>query len=169
LAAAAGLLWLVGRSGETRWPRSEGAALASVSHTPFERLAGPKRIDGFEACARRDGYAMVLLRAWSEDCSCMTWRVHEDEQGRRLLAFQAGESLRFSVDVTENPVAEQLLVFALADRAGELPADAAAAEQLIACLDRNSASHVETAALAGALEGCLPTGVRLVERRFGGE
>lgn len=168
LAAAACLLFMLRTPSFEVSPRTALAGLSQVRHVPFESLSAYKRVDAFETCARRDGFVMVLLRAWNEECACMAWRLHEEQDGRRMLQLHRGDTLRLSIDVSENPAVEQLLIFALSDRDTELPYDPDAADELLACLNTNAppVDPADDAAYALALDYCLPSDVRVLTRPF---
>lgn len=127
------------------------------------------RIATFRPCADRDAYALVLFRRWSEECACLTWRVHKRADGSPLLRLVAGEPVEIALDVSESPPVEQFIILALARRRGDLPTDGDDARRLLDCL--NDAAPPSWASepgehYAAAVQSCLPESAQVVRHPF---
>jgi hypothetical protein len=107
------------------------------------------------------GVLLALLGAWNSDCECIRWRVHEWSDGCATADVANNQTVNIPIGETAT---DQLVLFAVARRADDLPRDADEAQPLLECLNRlDEADPVETmlhnsTELAAA---CLPDGVHL--------
>ncbi len=127
------------------------------------------RIATFRPCSDQDAYALVLFRGWSEDCACLTWRVHEFADGALLARLAAGEPVEITLEIAETPPVEQFIILALARRRGDLPAGSREALRLLDCL--NDAAPPSWAGepgehYAAAVQTCLPGSAQVVRQPF---
>jgi hypothetical protein len=127
------------------------------------------RIATFRPCSDQEAYALVLFRGWSEECACLTWRVHEFADGVLLTRLAAGQPLEIALELPEAPPVEQFIILALARRRGDLPAGGREARRLLDCL--NEAAPPSWAGepeehYTAAVQTCLPGGAQIVRQPF---
>lgn len=161
------------------WQRP-GAAVAPVTgdipvtieYTTHATQADERCVANFRNTAGEDCIVLAVFRVWDSTCECRQWQLYEWERGVSLARAFAGKPLDISIDVTDMPPVEQLLVVALARRQGDLPGSEAGTEALLACLN---SSPLETEfpedikSFASAVEFCLPPGVTVVSQTFSSE
>ena len=113
---------------------------------------------------------MIVAAAFHS--SRRVWRLYDWGTGASVALATAGEPLDISIDVTDMPVVEQLLVVALARLPDDLPDDAAESQALLACLNSSSLetdTPEDITGFASAVESCLPPGVTVVSHAFSSE
>ena len=112
---------------------------------------------------------MALLRTWSNECECLSWTVHEFEDGGTVAMVDQLNRREVAIDVADAPPVAQLLVVAAADRRTDLPTTPAQTEALLACLNDRPVAHeteVDAVALSDNVMACLPHDVAVVPKAF---
>jgi len=161
-AAAAILLALLPPATITR-PQFEIAYCPSVP-----RYDGV-RIDRFQPSSPQQCAVLAIFHTWEKDCQCLAWQLYEWEDGRPLAELTPDQVHDITIDVTDAPPLEQLLVVAIAKHARDLPSSEADTYDLLECLNelapptdpRDSAR-----AYASAVRACLPDSVKVVPQPF---
>ncbi|MEP0847946.1 MAG: hypothetical protein HRF50_14135 [Phycisphaerae bacterium] len=169
LVAAAVLGFLMVRAPTLERP----AAAAQRVPVSIARSAehGPtQRINRFQSCADEDAYAMVVFRAWSSECDCIRWRLHEFADGSVLARLSAGGGLEFELAYTGDPPnVEQMVLLAVARRAADLPSAPDASESFLECLDLSLPPELPGASQQNspaAVLACVPNDVYIVPHAF---
>jgi hypothetical protein len=127
------------------------------------------RIDRFEPSSPQQCAVLAIFHTWEKDCQCLAWQLYEWEDGRPLAEFTPDQVHDITIDVTDAPPLEQLLVVAIAKNARDLPSSEADTHDLLECLNelapptdpRDSAT-----AYASAVRACLPDSVKVVPQPF---
>ncbi len=169
LAAAAALAWMFAPIREGHAPGVIPASAITIRHIPGQRGALPStpRIDRFRSSTTEPCVVVAIFRAWSKECECLAWKLHEWDPGRVVDQFAAGETTDIALNVSESPPVTQLLFLAVAARRDQLASTGEGAH-LLSCL--NDASfpprNEEYATLASAVQSCLPDGVTVVSAPF---
>ena len=144
----------------------------SIEHTAIASHDDDGCIARFRNTVQENCVVLAVFRAWDSACQCRQWRLYDWGTGNSVAIATAGQPLDISIDVTNMPVIEQLLVVALARRPADLPEDAADTQALLACLN-SSPLETETpediTSFASAVELCLPPGVTVVSHAFSSE
>lgn len=118
----------------------------------------------FRPCADEEAYAIVLLRAWNDECQCLMWRLYEFADGTALARLNAGEDLRVPIDAAGAPSIEQAVLFAIARSRDDLPDEPGETEELLECLNNEAPPTLPgqpDGVCASALSSCLPSVVRV--------
>lgn len=167
LATAAALLlaWRVPAPAPFR--STPPAPALEIEYGAGHAAEGAGRVATFRPCTDQNAYALVLFRGWSDECACLTWHVHEFEDGSPLAALTAGEPVEIALEVTPDPPVEQFIILALARRRGDLPTDGDDARRLLACLNEAAppawpGEPDEHYALA--VQMCLPGSAQVVRQ-----
>ena len=153
-------------------PSSDSVAPAialRIDHCPSTALVGGERTDRFEPSASEHCVVLALFRTYQEECRCLTWRVHEWEDGRPLAELNPDRVLEIALDVTDAPPIEQLLVVAAARLPADLPADFEQAAELLECLNEMfppTECQADESAYASAVRACLGDSVTIVPQSF---
>ena len=140
-----------------------------LEYRPAHTVGHTARIDAFEACSPEMTYASVLFRVYDEDCQCLTWRLHQFEDGASQCLLHPGEMLQFTLDVTHTPPVAQVAMLVVASRRDVLPATTDEAEELLACLNNSlppTGLGDQPVCCSAPVGDCLPPGVALLERQF---
>jgi hypothetical protein len=169
LATAAALVLALRAPTPGPLSRAQGDPAFHIDYQAAPAAEAAARIATFRPCADRDAYAVVLFRGWSEECACLTWRVHEFADGSPLARLAAGEPVEIAVDVSGDPPVEQFIILALARRRGDLPTDDDDAQRLLACLNDAAPPSLPGEPdehYATALQSCLPGSARVVRQPF---
>lgn len=145
-------------------------------HAPFEIAYCPSvprydgvRIDRFEPSSGQQCAVLAIFHTWEKECQCLAWQLYEWEDGRPLAEFTPEQVHDITIDVTNAPPLEQLLVIAIAKNPRDLPSNEADTHNLLDCLNelapptdpRDSAT-----AYASAVRACLPDSVKVVPQPF---
>ncbi len=150
----------------------DGMISVSIEHTAVAALNDDGCIARFRNTVRENCVVLAVFRAWDSACQCRQWRLYDWGTGDSVAMATVGQPLDISIDVTDMPVVEQLLVVALARRPDDLPDDAAESQALLACLN-SSPLETETpediTGFAAAVKSCLPPGVTVVSHAFSSE
>ena len=172
MAAAACLALLMWQRPAATVAPVTGDIPINIEYTTHAALADERCVASFRNTTGEDCVVLAVFRAWDSTCQCRQWQLYEWEHGASLARAVAGKPLDISIDMTNMPAIEQLLVVALARRAGDLPGSEAGTEALLACLN---SSPLETEhpddirGFASAVESCLPPGVTVVSQAFSSE
>jgi len=145
--------------------------VVSIDYEPDPTPDRPPRIDRLHACADVEAYALILLRTWSHECECLTWRLHRTPEGHLLIRLRPGRGLEVPVDVSDAPPIEQVLILAVAREASRLPDSPEQLARLLTCLEQNLSpmpEDADTQQAVSLVQACLPAGVTVVPRSFGG-
>lgn len=168
-AAAACVLALLHPRAALDSRRAAATVPFQIIHCPGERLDDGLRIDSFEPTASEYCVVLAIFHTWRDDCQCLSWQLHEWEDGGMLAEFAPGQRLDITLDVTDAPPVEQLLVMAVAQNPDDLPSTIEETYGLMDCLNevRPPTDPCESAAAyASAVEACLPEGVRVIPQPF---
>ncbi len=165
-AALLALVFMNPRS-VTRY-RTIPAKAISIEHVSSPVSQAGQRIDVLQPCLDTAAAALVLLRVWDRDCSCLQWQVHEFEDGSTITEMARGEAVQIPVDVSHAPPIEQSVLLAVARRASDLPSTVDAREDLLACLNGVCPPSLPDEASCGNPDvlPCLGEGITLVQRPF---
>ncbi len=148
----------------------DGVPVVLARHAPMPEPG--KQVERFRSCSAEDAYAVVVLRAWSPDCGCVTWRVHEFDDGTRFARLPAGEDVSIHLDVLDDdPRVDQMFMLAVARQLGDLPLDRESAASLIECLNQSLPPEQlgePTGDSPEALVACVSPSVRVIPHAFGG-
>lgn len=143
-----------------------GRTIGSVAPVPVLVEFGASPVDRdvrhFRPCSDENAFAVLLMREWSDECSCLRWDVLEAEPGRRLMELVAGQAVDIPIDLRNDPPIEQLVVLAVSRQREMLPSDEAGAEGLIACLNESAPPHLADERSSQFVSACLPQGVTLM-------
>lgn len=172
-ALAAALVWPHPRTPtavavlpEGRPARGMPVTMARQPH----RGPGSPGLERFQSCAEEDAYALVLLRAWNSECSCITWHLHEFEDGSRVARLPAGEEVAISFWLGDHPPpVEQMVLLAVARHLADLPTDPESADLLLECLNRSlppDQPGVSQAESPQAVVACVSSDVQIVPQTF---
>ena len=140
-----------------------------LSYWPGEADDDGARVDCFQAHAAENCSVVAVFHRWYEDCQCLDWQLYSWEDGRPLADLSAQDVEDITLEVTDAPPVEQLLVIAIARNPADLPRDETEALALIACLEEVAPDADENEAAsqyASAVRSCLPPSVTVVPRSF---
>jgi len=173
-AAAAILLALLWPRGQTVPPKPVEPRLAAgpqcaVEYWPGTRQEDGVRVDCFEPSATEPCTVLAVFHSWQKDCQCLGWQLYEWEDGRSLAELSPEEVRGITLEVTDAPPVEQLLVVAIAKDPSKLPHNEAQAAELLDCLhevDPPAGTQESATAYASAVQACLPDGVTIVPHAF---
>lgn len=169
LAAAAVLGFLMVRAPTLERPAG-AAQRVPVSIARSAENGRSERISRFQSCADEDAYAMVVFRAWSSECNCIRWRLHEFADGSVLARLSAGGGLEFELAYAGDPPnVEQMVLLAVARRAADLPSAPDASESFLECLDHSLPPELPGASQQNsptAVLACVPNDVYVVPHAF---
>lgn len=146
------------------------AEFVTIDHIPRVSHDARSRIDAFRPCADQDAAALVLFRVWDDACDCIEWKLHQFADGSAVTRLTAGEALDIRMDVTDAPALDQYFILAVARQRDGLPHSRRATQQLLTCLNSTCPPVFPGEdPLPGAetVIECFPTGVELLQRRFG--
>ena len=169
LAAAACVSLLIRSPTQQRAVHKTAAGLLDIAYCPGVPLQDGQRVDRFEPNTREYCVVLAIFRSWHNGCRCLTWQLHEWEDGRTLAEVAPGEAPEIALDVTDAPPVEQLLLIAFSPHASDLPSSEDEVNGLLDCLnDITPPTEVCESAdvCALAAESCLPDGVTVVPRSF---
>lgn len=127
------------------------------------------RIDRFEPSSPQQCAVLAIFHTWEKDCQCLAWQLYEWEDGRPLAEFTPDQVHDITIDVTDAPPLEQLLVVAIAKNASDLPSSEADTHDLLDCLNELAPPtnpRDGAAAYTSAVRACLPDSVKVVPQSF---
>lgn len=163
VAAAAALLLTLLPSSPARQPPFE------IAYCPSAPRYDGVRIDRFEPSTPQQCAVLAIFHSWEKDCQCLAWQLYEWEDGRPLAEFTPEQVHDITIDVTDAPPLEQLLVIAIAKNPRDLPSNEADTHDLLNCLnelapptDPRDSARV----YASAVRACLPDSVKVVPQPF---
>jgi hypothetical protein len=150
--------------------------LSSARHSRFEIAYCPSvprfdgvRIDRFEPSSPQQCVVLAIFHTWQTDCQCLAWQLYEWEDGRPLAEFTPEQVHDITIDVTDAPPLEQLLLVAIAKNPRDLPSNEADTSDLLDCLNELAPPtdpHGSATSYASAVRACLPDTVKVVPRSF---
>ena len=165
-SAAAAVLALVFVNPRTIERYSVPVGAIEIEHVSQAGQAG-MRVDVLQPCLDTAAAALVLLRVWDGDCSCLQWKVHEFEDGSTITQMERGDAVQIPLDVSDTPPVEQSVLLAVARRPSDLPSRNER-DSLLACLNGVCPPALPSDASCQNPDvlPCLPDGVTLVQRPF---
>ena len=162
-AAAAALLLMLLSPSPAQHPDFE------IAYCPSAPRYDGVRIDRFEPSSPQQCAVLAIFHSWQTDCQCLAWQLYHWEDGRPLAEFTPDQVHDITIDVTDAPPLEQLLVVAIAKNARDLPSSEADAHDLLDCLNELAPPtnpRDSTTAYASAVRACLPNSVKVVPQSF---
>jgi hypothetical protein len=168
-AAAAALLLALLPTTAYRPPSAALASSFQIDYCPTVPRYDGVRIDHFEPSSEERCTVLAIFNTWQKECQCLAWQLYEWEDGRALAELSPNEVHRITIDVTDAPPVEQLLVVAIAKNPSDLPSDEKQTYELLDCLNEVAPPtdpRESAAAYASAVRSCLPDSVTIVPRPF---
>jgi|GEM_PF-3506102 len=155
-----------------RAPRDLGLASSGsfeVVHCPAVPVLNGKRVDRFRPSPGEKCSVLAVFHSWQIDCQCLAWQVYEWEDGRSFAELTPGQIHDITLDVTDAPPLEQLLVVLIANKSEDLPVCNPYSCVLLDCLNEIAPPtdpRANAAAYASAVRSCVPDSVRVVPHAF---
>ncbi|MBU0618515.1 MAG: hypothetical protein KKI02_12425 [Planctomycetes bacterium] len=168
-AAAAALLVALLPTTTDQQPSSAFASSFQIDYCPAVPRYDGVRIDHFEHSSSEQCAVLAIFNTWEKDCQCLAWQLYEWEDGRALAELSPDEVHRITIDVTDAPPIEQLLLVAIAKNPSDLPGDETQTYELLDCLNEVAPPtdpRESAAAYASAVRSCLPDTVTVVPQPF---
>ena len=144
------------------------ATALDIAYCPGERTEDGRRVARFEPSAAQYCAVLAIFYTWHNGCRCLSWKLHEWDDGSTVAEITPGQEPEITLDVTDTPAVEQVLLVAISDDPGDLPSSEEETCGLIDCLNEVTPSEPASAAAAyaSAVKSCLPASVRVVPRSF---
>lgn len=168
-AAAAALLMALLPPAADRKPISAFVSSFHIDYCPAVPCYDGVRIDHFEHSSPEQCAVLAIFNTWEKDCQCLAWQLYEWEDGRALAELSPDEVRSITIDVTDAPPIEQLLLVAIAKNPSDLPSNETQTYELLDCLNEVAPPtnpHESAAAYASAVRSCLPDTVTVVPQPF---
>ena len=177
LAAAASLLLVLqlsptGPDSRLRPSIASAVALsASLDYCPAVATHTGTRVDRFEPVVGEPCVVLAIFHSWQDECQCLEWQLYEWEDGGALAEMTPDQLREITLDVTDAPPVQQLLVVAIARQASDLPRNDEQTTRLVHCLNEvqpPTAPGENTDEYASAVRACLPNSedVTIVPQAF---
>jgi hypothetical protein len=168
-AAAAALLLVLLPPSTDQQSISALASSFRIDYCPAVPRFDGVRIDHFEPSSPEHCAVLAIFNTWEKECQCLAWQLYEWEDGRALAELSPDEVRNITIDVTDAPPIEQLLLVAIAKDPRDLPSNEDQTYELLDCLNEVAPAtdpRESAAAYASAARACLPDTVTIVPQPF---